>query len=69
LISRELGGDDKLENLWPQPYTSKLGAHQKDWLENRLHKEVCDGTITLEEAQKEIKKDWVTAYLKRKPAN
>ena len=68
LISRELGGDDKPENLWPQPYTQHPGAHEKDWLENKLHKEVCAGTISLADAQKEIKDDWYAAYLKRKPA-
>lgn len=68
LISRELGGDDKPENLWPQPYTQHPGAHEKDWLENRLHKEVCAGTITLANAQKQIKTDWYSAYLKRKPS-
>ncbi|MBZ5654344.1 MAG: HNH endonuclease [Acidobacteriia bacterium] len=66
LISRELGGDDKLENLWPQPYTQP-GAHEKDWLENRLHKEVCAGIISLTAARKEIKADWYAAYLKRRP--
>jgi hypothetical protein len=69
LISRELGGDDTPENLWPQPYTQHPGAHEKDWLENRLHKEVCNGDITLEDAQKEIKTDWYAAYLKRKNSN
>jgi hypothetical protein len=67
LISRELGGDDVLSNLWPQPYTQHPGAHEKDWLENQLHKEVCAGTITLAAAQKEIKSDWYAAYRKRKP--
>jgi hypothetical protein len=69
LISRELGGDDKPENLWPQPYTQHPGAHEKDWLENRLHKEVCNGDITLDDAQREIETDWYAAYLKRKPSN
>jgi hypothetical protein len=66
LISRELGGDDKPDNLWPQPYTRHPGAHEKDWLENRLHKEVCAGTISLRAAQNEIKADWYAAFLKRK---
>jgi hypothetical protein len=69
LISRELGGADTLENHWPQPYTQHPGAHEKDWLENELHKEVCHGDITLAEAQKQIKTDWYAAYLKRKPHN
>jgi len=67
LISRELGGDDKPEKIWPQPYTQQPGAHEKDWLENRLHKEVCAGTLRLADAQEEIKTDWYAAYLKRKP--
>jgi hypothetical protein len=66
LISRELGGADTLENLWPQPYTEHPGAHEKDWLENELHKEVCAGSVSLAAAQKEIKTDWYAAYLKRK---
>jgi hypothetical protein len=66
LVSRELGGADAIENLWSQPYTQHLGAHEKDWLENELHKEVCAGTMTLEQAQQEIKTDWYAAYLKRK---
>jgi len=65
LISRELGGADAIENLWPQPYTQHPGAHEKDWLENRLHKDVCSDQITLEQAQLEIKTDWYAAYLKR----
>jgi len=66
LISRELGGADEEDNLWPQPYTQHPGAHEKDWLENELHKEVCRGKITLEAAQNEIKEDWYKAYLKRR---
>lgn len=66
LISRELGGADTEDNLWPQPYTQQPGAHEKDWLENRLHKEVCARTISLAEAQKEISADWYAAYSKRK---
>ncbi|MGH2509762.1 MAG: hypothetical protein ACRDHZ_20470, partial [Ktedonobacteraceae bacterium] len=66
LISRELGGTDAVENLWPQPYTQHPGAHEKDWLENELHKEVCSGRIRLETAQKEIRQNWYAAYLKRK---
>jgi hypothetical protein len=66
LISRELGGADAEDNLWPQPYTQHPGAHEKDWLENELHKEVCANKITLEDAQNEIKKDWYGAYLMRK---
>src|SRR3954466_4681142 len=35
LISRELGGADVLENLWPEAYgTSPYNAQKKDTLEN-----------------------------------
>jgi hypothetical protein len=66
LISRELGGADAEDNLWPQPYTQHPGAHEKDWLEYRLHSEVCTGKISLADAQLEIARDWYAAYLKRK---
>lgn len=66
LISRELGGADAEVNLWPQPYTQHPGAHEKDWLENKLHKEVCANKISLSDAQQEIGADWYAAYLKRK---
>ena len=52
LISLELGGSNDLTNLWPQPYAPTPGAHEKDKLENALHKAVCDGNMTLQEAQK-----------------
>jgi hypothetical protein len=58
LISLELGGSNDATNLWPQPYRPP-GAKQKDVLENALHRFVCAGTISLEEAQQCIAKDWV----------
>ena len=66
LVSRELGGADDVRNLWPQPYTQHPGAHEKDWLENRLHAEVCSGKITLQDVQNQIQTDWYAAYLQRK---
>ncbi len=64
LIPLELGGSNDVTNLWPQSYVSTWGAHIKDELENRLHKLVCAGTITLPEAQDAIKTDWIKAYRK-----
>ena len=64
LISLELGGSNDKENLWPQPYTGQWNARQKDKLENYLHKQVCVGKITLQEAQKEIAGNWMEAYVK-----
>lgn len=63
LISLELGGSNDLKNLWPQSYlTHPWNAHVKDKLENRLHKEVCDGNLNLEDAQQMISTDWIAAY-------
>ena len=63
LISRELGGADDVKNLWPEPYgTVPWNATRKDRVENRLHKEVCAGKISLAEARKEIRTDWRVPY-------
>lgn len=62
LISLEIGGADVKENLWPQHYSEPLGAHEKDHLENTLHRLVCAGTITLDEAQTAIRTNWVDAF-------
>jgi hypothetical protein len=63
LISRELGGADDIKNLWPQPYgTQPWNAVRKDRVENRLHKEVCAGRISLERAQREIADDYRVSY-------
>lgn len=60
--SRELCGADVVENLWPQCYSGRWNAVMKDRLENRLHKEVCAGNISLERAQREIILDWRIPY-------
>jgi len=63
LISRELGGADEVDNLWPQPYGSKpWNAVMKDRVENRLHRDVCSGVISLAHAQNEIRLDWRIPY-------
>jgi hypothetical protein len=62
LHCRENGGADAIDNLWPQPWAAP-GAHQKDKVENWLHKQVCAGNISLREAQLRISKDWYAVYL------
>lgn len=69
LVSRELGGADDADNLWPEPWYltvngKEMGAHQKDRAENATHKAVCAGTITLAEAQRQIESDWTVLYRK-----
>jgi hypothetical protein len=63
LISLELGGADEEENLWPQPYYQHPGAHEKDAVENYLHKQICSGKLEPAEAQRAIATDWYQVYL------
>ena len=63
LIPLELGGHPTDPgNLWPQRWTGAWNAHDKDRLENRLHRMVCTRKITLTDAQIAIRTDWVAAY-------
>ena len=62
LIALELGGSNRLKNLWPEPYDITWNAHVKDRLENRLHKLVCTGQLDLATAQTAIATDWIGAY-------
>lgn len=56
-IPLELGGcPDCLANLWLEPLESP-GAHEKDRVENYLHKEVCRDHMSLAEAQRLITQD------------
>ncbi len=65
LISLQLGGHPKdPENLWPQPYNVRCGARIKDVVETRLKRMVCEGKISLVDAQKAIATNWITAYRK-----
>jgi hypothetical protein len=49
LISLELGGNPTdPRNLWPEPYPR---ASQVDTIENELNAQVCDGSLTLAQAQ------------------
>ena len=62
IISLELGGSNDISNLYPESYLISNGARVKDKLENYLHKQVCNGTITVTEAQKEISTNWLQYY-------
>jgi hypothetical protein len=49
MISLELGGHPTdPRNLWPEPYPR---ASHVDTIENDLNRQVCDGSLTLAEAQ------------------
>lgn len=56
---RSEGGADVIWNLWPQPWAE---AYKKDRLEILLHKMVCNGQLSLRDAQLAFKGDWRVAY-------
>ncbi|HEX9324566.1 MAG TPA: hypothetical protein VF913_20980 [Xanthobacteraceae bacterium] len=72
LISRDIGGADDTENLWPQCYepTNKDkskqadGAHKKDRLEVELNKRICKAKATalLKQYQRKIRTNWISLY-------
>jgi len=70
-IPLELGGNPTdPKNLWPEPYDASIpdgGAHAKDKVENYLHAEVCSGSLTLAQAQREITADWYRVYTESVP--
>jgi hypothetical protein len=52
LISLELGGNNSQRNLWPE---KQPGARSKDKIENALHRQLCQGTLSLRAAESAIK--------------
>jgi hypothetical protein len=49
-LSLELGGAPRShKNFWPEPWSQ---AHKSDPRGNAWHKKVCNGSLTLRQAQK-----------------
>lgn len=63
LVSLELGGSNDISNLWPESASPVPGFHQKDSIENELHRRVCSGAMSLKKAQDTIAHHWVGQYL------
>jgi hypothetical protein len=56
-VPLEIGGAvNDPRNLWPEPGAS---PNPKDAVEDELNRKVCDGDMTLAEAQRAIAKNWV----------
>lgn len=62
IISLELGGSNDISNLYPESYLIKNGAKTKDIFENYLHKQICNGSMEVSEAQRQISSDWFYYY-------
>jgi hypothetical protein len=59
LISLQLGGHARdVKNLCSEPYLIEFNVHTKDKFENYLHKQICNGSMSLSQAQKQIATDW-----------
>ncbi len=60
IIPLELGGCPNCPtNLWMEPLQD---AHEKDRVENYLHRQVCDGKMQLIDAQQLITRDWYAVF-------
>jgi hypothetical protein len=62
LIPLELGGDNVIANLWPEAAEPVPGFHEKDKVENYLHRQVCLGAMGLADAQRQIATDWLKVW-------
>ncbi len=69
LIPLSIGGAPRdPANLWPEPLTATLpdgtevGAETKDRFELYLHAAVCDGSIPLRAAQRQMAGDWIAGW-------
>lgn len=64
LIPVELGGADTIDNLWPQRIkTRPYGADRKELLTEVLLQKIRAGKMTLAQAQEEIRRDWIDAFI------
>jgi hypothetical protein len=63
LIPLSIGGSpNDPQNLWPQPRMGEWNAQKKDILELRIHKHVCEGSLSLDEARVAFVDNWIAAY-------
>jgi len=66
LIPAELGGADTIDNLWPQSLSTRpYHAQRKELLTQHLLARITSGEMTLAQAQKEIREDWISSFVDR----
>ena len=64
LIPLELGGADTIDNLWPQRLRARpYGPERKELLAAILLQRIARKQMTLEQAQEQISKDWIDAFI------
>ena len=62
LIPVSLGGSNDPDNLFPFRASGEYTLEAKNQLADRLHELVCDGKMSLKDAQDAFRKDWTKAY-------
>jgi hypothetical protein len=65
LVSLELGGSNDPSDLWPEPSAE---PKRKDVVENALHDAVCNGSMSLADAQAQIRTWWTAPSYNATPA-
>jgi hypothetical protein len=65
LVSLELGGSNDISNLWPELSGE---AKRKDVVENALHDAVCSGSMSLVDAQTQIRTWWTAPSYSTAPS-
>jgi hypothetical protein len=64
LIPLELGGADTIDNLWPQSLRARpYGPNRKELLAEVFLQKIRTGKMTLAQAQEEISRDWIDAFV------
>jgi hypothetical protein len=63
LVPLDLGGAQALPNLWPMSLRG-IGFHEKQRLNARLRNAVCQGQLSLDQAQRDVVADWYALWVK-----
>ena len=64
LVPLELGGADTIDNLWPQSVRARpYGTDRKELLTDVLLQKIRSGKMTRAQAQEEISRDWIDAFI------
>jgi hypothetical protein len=62
IVPLELGGSNDRANLYPEAAFPRPGYHEKDRLENELHRLICARRLTLAGSQRAIATNWLRLY-------
>ncbi len=63
LVPLNLGGAPVTANLWPAAIRG-VGFYQKDQLDHIMHELVCQRSLTLAQAQRQVRLNWYATWLK-----